>query len=88
MINGRNGPKIFILSLYKLLNVMVSSASPMDLTKVMHLDPTRGLTASHAPELHYQLALTRKGSLPKIISRIVPVFRNIVQKLKVIMFSR
>ena len=48
-------------------NVMVSSASPMYPTKVMHLDPAKGLTASRVPELHWQLALTRRESPPKII---------------------
>ena len=31
----------------------------MDFTRVVHLDPSRGLTASRVPELHWQLALTR-----------------------------
>ena len=35
-----------------------------DLTRAVHLDTTRGLTVSGAPELHWKLALTR---------RIVPV---------------
>ena len=39
----------------------------MDFTRVVHLDPSRGLATSRAPELHWQLALTRRGSPPKII---------------------
>ena len=37
------------------LNVMVSSALLMEPARVVHLNPTRGLTASASPELHWQL---------------------------------
>ena len=36
-------------------------------TRVVHQGPTREITASHASELDWQLALTRRGSRPKII---------------------
>ena len=34
---------------------------------LVHLDPTRRLTAFRAPKLHWQLALTRERSTPKLI---------------------
>ena len=68
MSNGRATVHIFLLGgLKNALNVMVSSASLMDPTSVVQLDPTRRLTASRAPELHWQLALTCRGSPAKVI---------------------
>ena len=46
---------------------MVSSASLMDPTRIVHLEPSRGLTVSPAPELQRQLTLMRRGSLRKEI---------------------
>lgn len=51
---------------------MVSSALPVDPTRIVHLGPTRGLTAFRASELHWQFTVTRRGSLPKQFSRKVP----------------
>ena len=48
-------------------DVMVSRPSAMDPTRIVYLDPTREFTASCAPELHWQLTITYRGSLPKII---------------------
>ena len=39
----------------------------MDFTRIMYLEPIRGLTASHAPELHWQVAVMHRGLPPKII---------------------
>ena len=39
-------------------NVMVSSTLSMDPARVLHLDPTRKLTASCSPELYWQLTHT------------------------------
>ena len=50
--------KVPLRGLKNTLNVTVSSASLMDPTSVVHLDPVGGLTDSLAPELHWQLALT------------------------------
>ena len=46
---------------------MVSSASPMDPTRVVYFNRARGLVASRPLELHWQLALMRRGSPPKTI---------------------
>ena len=46
---------------------MVFSPSLMDPTKTVYLDCTRGFTDSGAPELHWQLTITRRGSLPKVM---------------------
>ena len=36
-------------------------------SSALSLDPTRGLTASHAPKLHWQLALARRGLQSRMI---------------------
>ena len=51
MTNGRKSPEISI----------------MNPIRFVHLDPTRRFTASGALEIHWQLALTRRGSPPKIL---------------------
>ena len=43
----------------------------MGATSVAHLDPTSGLKASTALQLHWQPAVTRGRCLPKQFSRIV-----------------
>ena len=56
-----------IIRLKDTKDVMVFSPSPMDPTKIVYLDSTRGFTDSRAPELHWQLTIMRRGSLPKIM---------------------
>ena len=66
MTNYFNSPQISILSPYKNpKTTMISRASSINPTICVHLDPAGGLTASPAPKLHWQLAVTRKGSIRK-----------------------
>ena len=50
---------------------MVSSASPMNPTRVVNLTPTRGFAASYTPKLHQQLAHTHRDCCPKELFKIV-----------------
>ena len=43
VINGRNSPEKHSKGLKNTYNVMVSNGLPMDPTRIVHLDPTRGL---------------------------------------------
>ena len=66
-MNGGNSPEIPLGGFENSSDVMVSSPLAMDPTRIVYLDPTRGFTASCAPRLHWQLTITHRGSLPKII---------------------
>ena len=66
-MNGCNSPEIPLQGFENSSDVMVSSPLAMDLTKIVYLDTTRGFTASCAPGLHWQLTITHRVSLPKII---------------------
>ena len=67
MINCCNSQKIPLWGLKNTSNIIVFSTLPTHPTRIVHLVPTKGLTASHEPELHWQLTLTRRRSPPKII---------------------
>ena len=66
MINCRNSPEISHNEVLKARNVMVSSTSPIAPTRIVHVDPIRGLAASRSPRLHCQVIPTRRGSPFKI----------------------
>ena len=67
MINCRNSLEISIMTAEEHLECLVSNALPMDPIRVLHLGPIKGLTASHSPGLHWELAFTRRVSPPKTI---------------------
>ena len=66
MIICRNSPEISHNEVLKAQKVMVSSSSPIAPTRIVLVEPIRGLTASRSPKLHWQVTLTRRGSPFKI----------------------
>ena len=66
MINGRSSPKISIMKPSKQLKCYGFEPFANGPYYGCASEPYKVVTASHAPELHWQLVLSRRGSPPKM----------------------